>query len=281
MSSNLICPVCQGLLTAEEKAMTCCNNHCFDRAKSGYVNLLLSQKTKTKQHGDDKLMANARRDFLNKGYYKELSDAICKMVVETVGSADNAVNIVDAGCGECYYTSNMLVALAETGKTDINIVGIDISKESLVIGAKRCKELELAVASVFHMPIQADSTDILISVFAPYCGEEFNRILKPNGVMIMVIPLERHLMHLKQVVYDKPYENEVDDLQLEGFNLVQTVEIRSKINLSTNKDIQNLFTMTPYFYKTGESDKAKLDDVNELTTEIEFMILKYKNKKES
>ena len=48
--------------------MVCPMGHSFDVAKSGYVNLLLSQQTGQKHHGDDKRMVKARSTFLGKGY---------------------------------------------------------------------------------------------------------------------------------------------------------------------------------------------------------------------
>ena len=61
------CPVCGKTLICKENSLVCENNHCFDKSKSGYVNLLLSQGKKG--HGDDKLMVQARQSFLDKGYY--------------------------------------------------------------------------------------------------------------------------------------------------------------------------------------------------------------------
>ena len=67
--SLFICPVCNSVLTELESMFKCENNHCFDKAKQGYVNLLMSQQSSNKRHGDDKLMVKSRRDFLGNGYY--------------------------------------------------------------------------------------------------------------------------------------------------------------------------------------------------------------------
>ena len=64
----LMCPVCSADVSLNEKTLKCENNHCFDFAKEGYVNLLLSGKSGDDK-GDNKEMARSRRDFLNKGYY--------------------------------------------------------------------------------------------------------------------------------------------------------------------------------------------------------------------
>lgn len=59
--------------------------------------------------------------------------------------------ILDAGCGEGYYTSGIRQALAVAGKLP-KMAGIDISRSILRLAAKREKYVELAVASCFHLP---------------------------------------------------------------------------------------------------------------------------------
>ena len=98
----------------------------------------------------------------------------------------------------------------------------------------------------------------------------------PEDIMIRVIPLEKHLRSLKNVVYDHPYENVVNDYELENFEKLEVKEIRDSIHIDNNADILNLFTMTPYYYKTGEKDFEKLKQLNELDTEVEFGIIVYR-----
>ncbi|MCX7615648.1 MAG: methyltransferase domain-containing protein [Clostridiales bacterium] len=272
--SYLICPVCSKDLRVNETSYFCENKHLFDRAKSGYVNLYLNQQGKDHQHGDDKQMIRARRDFLDQDYYKPLLSAVCKAISVI---AENDCRILDAGCGECYYTAHVFEYLLVTGIKP-EILGIDISKDALKVGAKRCPHIELAVASVFHLPVKDESYDILLSIFAPFGPEEFHRVIKTNGVMIRVIPLERHLFSLKKAVYDAPYENPIEHPEVDGFSLIDRREIRETICLRRKEDILNVFTMTPYYYKTSQDDKRKLEGLSALDTEIEFGILTYRKK---
>lgn len=270
--SGFICPVCKNKLFIVEKSLKCKKNHSYDIAKSGYVNLLLSSQMNSKIPGDNKIMVNSRRDFLEKGYYSKLRNLLCETVLKHAKSGDL---ILDAGCGEGYYTSSVFCAIKDI-EIKTKILGIDISKIAADTAAKRCKDVFYAAASIFHIPIEDKMCDILFTLFAPYCGEEFNRVLKNNGIMIMVIPSEKHLIQLKQAVYDNPYLNEVKDYNLDGFTLLESIKIHDEINLESNEDIQNLFTMTPYYYKTSSEDKAKLSALENLSTEIEFEILTYK-----
>ena len=119
---------------------------------------------------------------------------------------------------------------------------------------------------------------MLTTLFAPWCGEEFLRVLKPNGTLIMVIPAERHLWQLKAAVYDDPYLNEPKESEPDGFTLLENLPVSSKILLDNNEDIQNLFSMTPYYYKTSEEGHRRVEALSRLETEIAFEILIYKKK---
>lgn len=270
--SNFICPVCGEGLTTTPKSLVCKKNHNFDTAKSGYTNLLLSQSVKTKHHGDDKLMVRARQSFLNKGYYKPLLALICETVKL---HSFTGVRILDAGCGECWYTANIYEYLVEQKVTPV-LFGVDISKDALAAGAKRNKHIELAAASVYRLPVADESCDLVLSLFAPLSTEEFSRVLKKGGILIRAIPLEKHLWNLKAAVYARPYENEAVNGEFEGFEIIERRETGQMIRLDCREDIVNLFTMTPYYYKTSAEDQLKLQNMDELDTEIEFGLLTYR-----
>jgi len=271
MSFNFKCPVCSESLETDGKTLRCQNNHCFDIAKQGYVNLLQSQKSSKKRHGDDTLMVKARQDFLEKGYYSCLCDGIIEMLKKY---AKPEMTIADLGCGECWYTQRILNALKQQG-IRCEICGIDISKQALICGAKRCGELHLAVASTAELPLSDNSCDAVISIFAPCSESEIQRVLKSDGVWIKAFPLERHLMGLKAMIYDEPYENKVSREAPQGFRVSDYSEIKSEITLENSDDIINLFKMTPYYYKTGIDDQKKIFEKNVLKTELEFGIIAY------
>ena len=63
--------------------------------------------------------------------------------------------------------------------------------------------------------------------------------------------------------------------ELRGFRLVSSEPIRENIELKSNEDIQNLFKMTPYYYKTGKSDQEKLTRLDTLTVELEVLVAVY------
>ena len=129
---GFICPVCNRDLFQDGKSLKCTLGHCFDISKFGYVNLLMSSKSSAKHHGDDRLMVRARRDFLDKGYYSFLCEKLCEICNK---SPDNSV-ILDAGCGECYYSSAVLKSMNAKCKEPL-MLGVDISKDALEFAFKR------------------------------------------------------------------------------------------------------------------------------------------------
>ena len=267
-----ICPVCGGELEKVGNCLRCVQKHNFDISKFGYVNLLMSSKSSAKRHGDDRLMVRARRDFLDKGYYGFLCEKLCEICSEYLaeGSA-----VLDAGCGECYYSSAILRSFNDNGKA-LNLSGVDISKDALEFAFKRKSGVATAVASVFNLPIAESSVDAVLNVFSPEAFEEYNRVLKQVGTLIRVVPLKFHLFELKQAVYETPYYNDPVELQIDGFTLLSESEIANEIVLDCTEDILNLFKMTPYYYKTSADDQQKLESHTTLSTKAQFSVRVYR-----
>lgn len=157
----------------EEKIWVCPQGHTFDIAAKGYVNLLMSNSSGAKRHGDDRLMINARRDFLSKGFYEPLREAVYDAL-----SADfpRGGTLLDAGCGECWYTSYFKNRLGESG-LEPQVLGVDISKYALEKAPKNCG-VERAVASIYKLPVGGGECDAIVNIFAPACPQEFSRVLK-------------------------------------------------------------------------------------------------------
>lgn len=263
----LRCPVCgqSGETDAEKKRFYCHGQkqHSFDFAKSGYLNLCLSAKA-----GDLKDAVRARSAFLEEGYYQPLSDEMNSILMDL-----SAKLVLDAGCGEGYYTNRM----AQVAQT---VLGADLSKYGVEKAAKTAKQAKtnafFAVASLFELPVRDGCFDAVTSLFAPCCESEFCRILKPGGHLILVGAGERHLMGLKRVLYDTPYLNpERNDLPKE-MTLLEKRTLHTTIEVKGNEMIRALFSMTPYYWRTSPSDSRKLDWLEVLETELDFDIYIYR-----
>lgn len=261
---NFRCPVCLQILTKSNQSYRCENNHCFDCAKSGYVNLN-SGKNSTKIHGDNKLMVQARTAYLEKGYYSALIDSLINLLSDYSFTA-----VADCGCGEGYYTRQIKYHFINS-----TVFGFDLSKDAVLNASRHDKESTYAISSIFNLPLFDESVDLVTNIFAPIANDEFQRILKRKGLLLTVTPGPRHLFQLKELIYRTPYLNDVSFLSDERFQLLKSQLCQSQITLNSAEDIHNLFVMTPYYYKTSIEDKKKLDSLTQLTTEIEFSIQLY------
>jgi len=268
MTSFFCCPVCGKPLNGD-KTFKCENNHSYDKNKHGYLNLLMSNAASNKRHGDDKLMVIARSEFLEKGFYSPVRDALTTALLQ---NASANMRILDAGCGEGWYTAHFAKALDSF--TPI-LAGVDISKDALRQAAKRGLT-QLAVASTARLPVASESCQAVLNIFSPPELEEFHRVLAHDGVLIRALPMKNHLLGLKEAVYENALLNPEPVMKLKSFHLLSAVPVQYEITLSGSDDIWNLFTMTPYYYKTGKADQDKLRSLQSLTTQVEILVLTYK-----
>ena len=268
MTSLFRCPLCGEPLIRDPQTYRCPNRHSYDISKEGYTYLLPVNRKHSAAPGDDKGMAAARKAFLSKDYYRPLLDALCGLAVSMT---DAAPAILDAGCGEGYYTNGIRQALLAADKAP-RMAGIDISKFILRSAAKRSREIEFAVASSYQLPAADESIDLLLNCFSPLALEEFHRVLRPGGVFLYVVPAADHLWEMKQVLYDNPYRNEEKLTPYDGFCYEEVIPVDAEITLESQEDIHNLFQMTPYYWKTPKEGAQRLAALEQLTTRISFRI---------
>lgn len=266
MTHDFICPVCASPFVRSEKTLRCAQGHSFDIAKQGYVNLLPSGRIAGHDHGDNREMIRARRDFLNAGHYAPLASRLSEIFGEITPSGGC---ILDCGCGEGYYSAYIAAALASR---EIDVLATDISRDAVSYAARR-GEIRCAVANSFHLPLKDRSMHAVLSLCAPIAPQEFSRVLTPSGALVAVIPAERHLWAMKSAVYENPYENR-PEATLDGLFTIESQEIlRFDVHLESTKEIRDLFSMTPYAYHTNVEDRARLEKLESLYDTAEFMIL--------
>ena len=264
----LKCPVCGGSMQRDAGVLSCtgARRHCFDVSSAGYVNLASS---KAAGGGDDAVLIRARTAFLEKGCYERIADAVCHALQTYAGEG---ATVLDAGCGEGYYAAKM-------AKCAHRVLGIDLSKRGITHAAKHATREGLSaffcVGGIFDLPVADESVDAIVSLFAPVAQEEFLRVLKPGGVLILVGAGEEHLFSLKSVLYDTPYRNEARaDLPT---RMTRVAEERVRYTFGAdNETLQELFSMTPYFYRTSKEGVARLAATTYLDVDVDAELLVFK-----
>lgn len=176
------------------KIVVCSNNHTFDFAKQGYVNML---NRPVKSHYDKKLF-EARRYVIAEGnLYAKLHDEISTVMKEHF--QDNRVIILDAGCGEGSHLKRIVDACEHEEVTGI---GLDISKEGIRMAAKDYQEMIWLVGDLANSPLANHSCHAVVNILSPANYADFKRILVPNGLMIKVVPRNHYLQELRATLRD-------------------------------------------------------------------------------
>ena len=269
MTLQLRCPVCRQSLTTSEKGACCDNNHQFDRAKQGYFNLLQSHKKRSKNPGDDKMMVQARSQFLDSGHYSPVVNQLVETIEELTDGIDSPA-IFDAGCGEGYYTDEVQKTFSDSA-----IAGLDISKPAITACGKRNRQIEWLVGSVNDLPLMDSQFDIIISIFSRCDWQEFSRILKPGGHVLVLAPGEKHLFDLRQAIYEdvRPYpvDKQVEEIP-EPLKLIHKQPVTARMHLPNAETIMNLLAMTPHYWHVKPQQREKLEQMTELECGLDMRL---------
>lgn len=271
-TQTLICPYCKNSLFAtEDNSYVCELGHSHDISKEGYLNLLAVNKKKSKLPGDNDLMIAARRAFLDSGHYDPLITTLQTIVTEQSKLHNRSLNILDAGCGEGYYTEKSLNISTDYRH---DIIATDISKYAIKIAAKRYKDLSFFVSSIYDLPVADKSIDLVLSVFAPTSPDQFNRVINDQGNVIIVAAGEQHMKEVAELIYDtfRPHNNKVADKMSSLFKLKSHAQCEYELLLNDNDSILNLLKMTPYYWNTSKEILQKFHDLKQLKVTCDFDI---------
>lgn len=263
----LTCPNCTNRLFKSGKSYRCKQNHSFDLAKEGYLNLLLANQKKSKLPGDSKEMILNREAFLSLGYYDQLVDIIIQKIRHGSNDITNDNlslpanhQVLDLGCGSGFFLRQLV--FNGNQKT-----GLDISKYAIAKAAKIDKDSTYLVSSYKDIPILSDSVDVVLNNFAPLDLQEVLRILKPNGRIIKVIPFENHMRQLAALIYQtfRPHSSDYT----KRLSTIKELEIADTQTLAYDMKIPKthalqLIGMTPYYHKFKHMD-IKLPQEFEVT----------------
>jgi len=175
----LRCPICAQPLARLERALRCARGHSFDMARQGYADLSAGRLPHT---GDSAAMVADRETFLAAGHYDFIADA--------VAAAAPTGFLVDAGVGTGFYLAR---ALGETSSG----VGLDVSKPALRRAARAHPRAAAVLTDLWRpLPLVDGAAAAVLNVFAPRNGAEFRRVLRPDGVLLVVTPAAGHLREL-------------------------------------------------------------------------------------
>lgn len=247
------------------KTYRCDNNHCFDQAKEGYVNLLPVQHKHSKDPGDNKNMVNARRAFLDQGFYQPLVDEITALQKQY---AKNNAAVLDAGCGEGFYTH-------QHKTSDNTVYGADIAKTAVKIAAKRYKHCHFSVATLSSLPFSDQFFGWIFSIYAPILENEFTRVLQHEGYLLTVTPADNHLFELKSLIYREAKQHDTTKTPINHLTLITEKRLNYTMEFTKGSDIINLLSMTPFAFKSSDELITELANKSKFSCQADFLIRLY------
>ena len=273
MTTVLACPVCGAVLALEPTSATCPERHSFDRARGGYLNLLLSNKKQSAEPGDSPAMLRSRRAFLQAGFYGGMSDAAIAAVIGSITDRP-AAHVADLGCGEGYFTARAQQAMAAVS-AETTMYGVDISRPGIKMASSYGRDVHWIVASLHRSPFLPQSLDTVLSVFAPIDAADVRRVIRDDGALITVTPGPDHLDALRIIIYTsvKPHPKTpaimTDDTLFEA---PTSTRVRYSIALESQVEIMHLLSMTPYYWHISHATRKAVEDLTRLDITVDAYV---------
>ena len=279
------CPVCgEGLSIREDPspALACANNHSFDFAKQGYVNLLLCTKHRSKEPGYTRDMFEARRRVVEQGFFAPLGNLMAKMLQDAIkarGQSFEEMLLLDVGSGEGALLDAMLGQLQERSGVAPMAVGFDIAKRGAQMACQmECEAMWLVANAKRGLPLRPDTTDLLCNILAPDDFPGFAEILHNDGLLLKVVPGEHHLIEIRQAIYENPRKrplgfHTIRDAFEEHFEILHTEELTYTLPVSEGL-LPDLLSMNPLFWKANREKMAILQEngLEEITGNFDVVL---------
>lgn len=83
-------------------------------------------------------------------------------------------------------------------------------------------------------------------------------------------------MGLKRVLYDTPNENGVRADMPSHMTFLEQRRVSYTITLTDKEAIADLFSMTPYYWRTAPEDAERLSQLDILETEVDVILSVYR-----
>lgn len=274
LTNVLACPVCDAELTIRATAAACPNAHSFDRARSGYLNLLLSNKKQSAEPGDSPAMMHSRRAFLQGGFYDQMA-AMANTAVAEVLAGRNETHVADLGCGEGFFTARLQDALAAAMSPAHTCYGVDISRPGIRVATAYHREITWIVASLHRSPFRTQSLDVVLSMFAPIDAADARRVVRDDGALVTVTPGPDHLDALRAIIYTAVKPHPQTPALMAGdtlFERTASTRVRYPIVVDSAAQIMNVLAMTPYYWNINRATKAHIEALSRLELTVDAYV---------
>lgn len=270
------CPVCDSNMTVERlQRLVCVNNHSFDFAKQGYLNMIqngnLTKYTKELFESRQKLMNET-------SFFRPVTDTIIKIIERAYDEVEAPFLMLDSGSGEGSHLAYLRQSLQNDFGIEADGVGIDISKEAITVAAKYYPNIIWLVADLAKTPFKDQQFDLILNLLSPSNYTEFGRLLKPGGTVIKVVPGSDYLQELRGEFFSnsdkQTYSNhETVKLFENHYQFVEQVTVNETVSLDQSA-MEWLVEMTPLTWNVTKDELKSFikADFTEITLDVVILI---------
>ncbi len=251
---------------ARESSVACESGHDFAISAKGFLNLIPHQKP---LRGYDEAFFASRQRIMEHGYYREAHQA----VVAFLGELTSTSTIIDAGCGEGSYAKDATQALPRS-----TVLGLDIAKDAIRVAARGGGPVRWLVADLANIPLSDSTVDAILNVFTPANYDEFERVLKPGGMLVKVIPAPRHMHELRELAGRQLSEADFVDHGVSE-HLMRHMRVIRRTRVTQTSPVQpedafDLVRMSPVSFGIEERS-LDLDSLTHITVDAEVICARF------
>lgn len=196
----LACSVrdCGRALALGEREARCAAGHTFDRARSGYWNLLQPQDRRSRAAGDEREAVEARARLFARGVGTELVGRLAEIVAALAPVGDGTLLELGSGSGD--VLARLQSACAAPA------IGLDLSAAAAEHAARRFACLCWVVANADRrLPIRDASVALVVSIHGRRNPAECARVLAPGGHALFAVPAADDLRELRAALHGTPH----------------------------------------------------------------------------
>lgn len=140
------------------KSLICSKQHTFDITKYGYLNLTPHPSN---SHYKKELFEARRHIIMESNLYNAVHKKITKVIGEHTGVSSDSLLVADLGCGEGSHLQKILDGCRSRSPVG---VGLDISKEGIIMASKRYKNRIWLVGDLANAPFLIQMTPLTWSM---------------------------------------------------------------------------------------------------------------------
>jgi len=263
---------CAEALTRQGTRWACPKGHSFDQHRTGFLNLLQPQDRRSKNPGDSREAAQARRRLSEAGHAHAIDRALAHAISSR--SQGKPATLLDVGCGEGAFLRDIATV------PGLERHGVDISAPSIELAAKASPDVLFVVANADRfMPYADQAFDFVISIDARLNAGEFDRVLRKGGLILVAVPASDDLIELRESVLGKKVEKSraprIEEALGKSLALVDRTAVRDQKTCEPAV-LRDLLTATYRGFR--QSERAVVESLDAMTVTLAHEVLAFERR---